>query len=107
MYLDLDQLTAFEDEDFFTYEERPILYRGLIDDDQRTSMRIIYQMNRNKKVVERTIYTSLDLLSDIGGIQGIFMSFFGIITAACNSTYFDEHLVSRLYKYKQTSLHDD
>ena len=103
LFLDLDQLTAFEDEDFFTFEEGPVLYRGLIDDEQRTATRLIYQMNRNKKVLERTIYTSLDLLSDIGGIQGIFMSFFGIITAACNSTYFDEHLVSRLFKYKHSS----
>ena len=64
-------------------------------------MRVIYQMNLNKKVLERTIYTSLDLLADIGGIQGILMSFFGIITAACNSTYFDEYLISKLYKYKR------
>jgi len=33
-----------------------------------------YEMDLNKYVIERTVYTSLDWLGDVGGLQGILFS---------------------------------
>ena len=53
------------------------------------------------KKIERIGYTFLDLLSDIGGVQGILLSFFSILVSVFNNTYFDDYLVSKLFKYRE------
>ena len=42
----------------------------------------------------------LDLLSDIGGVQGIFQSFFSLLVGVLNYDYLNDSLVSKLYKFK-------
>ena len=48
--------------------------------------------------VERTSYTVLDVLSDLGGIQSILISVIGLILAILNSNYLDDYLIFRLFK---------
>ena len=50
-------------------------------------------MGKEKKVLTRNIYTVLDLLSDIGGVQGLLISFFAIIVTWLNDDHFEERLV--------------
>ena len=57
-------------------------------------------MNKNKVFVSRSIYTALDFLSDVGGIQGILITFFAFCTTALNTDNFEEHLVRYLYTYR-------
>ena len=60
----------------------------------------MFVVNRDLKVIERSGYTLLDLLSDIGGVQGILQSFFGMLVGILNYGYLDDSMVSKLYKYK-------
>ena len=65
-------------------------------------MLVMFELDRDKIVVERKIYTVLDLLSDIGGIQGLVTSFLAIIITLLNADSFEEHLIGQLYTYKTT-----
>ena len=54
----------------------------------------------NKYAVERSGYTILDLLSDIGGIEAILFSFFAVIISVFNYKNFANTLASKFYKIK-------
>ena len=58
-------------------------------------------MSKDKKVLERNIYTVLDLLSDIGGVQGLLVSTFTFLVACLNKDHFEERLIGQLYSYRQ------
>ena len=47
---------------------------------------------------ERTRYTFFDLLSDVGGLSGMFASVFTIFVSIWNLNALDNYLVSKLYK---------
>ena len=49
-------------------------------------------------MVAREGYTILDYLSDIGGMQGMICSGFAFLLSAWNYNYFDDFMVSNLYK---------
>ena len=55
-------------------------------------------MDLNQKVIQRQGYTTLDLISDIGGLQGILISVFAIIVGIWNHNMLENLLVSRLFK---------
>ena len=40
---------------------------------------ISYEMDLNLHVIERTVYTLLDWLGDVGGLMGILVDFGGLI----------------------------
>ena len=46
--------------------------------------RVGFSGSLDKKIIQRTNYTVLDLLSDIGGILGLLMSFFSLLLSAFN-----------------------
>ena len=52
--------------------------------------------------ITRTGYTLLDLLSDIGGIQGLLISLFSAVVGFLNKSYFDDQMVAKLYKYQSS-----
>ena len=51
-------------------------------------------MNLDQILIERTGYTILDILSDVGGILGIFVSGISFILSILNYNYLDNYLVS-------------
>lgn len=61
-------------------------------------MDITFEMDLNLKVVARDGYTILDWISDIGGIQGILISAIAIIIGYWNYNFFDNFMVSKLYR---------
>ena len=63
-------------------------------------MEISIEMNLDQKTIARTGYTILDVLSDVGGIQSILISGFGILIGVWNYSNFENYLASRLYKIK-------
>lgn len=58
-------------------------------------------MNLNVKEISRSGYTMLDLISDIGGMQGVLISALAIIVGIWNYNMIENHLVSRLYKLEE------
>ena len=63
-------------------------------------MEISIAMNLDLVTMLRSGYTVLDVLSDIGGIQGIVMSGVGMFLSVWNYSNFDNYMASKLYKIK-------
>ena len=63
-------------------------------------------MDLDLKEIKRSGYTILDLISDIGGIQGVLFSSFTIFVGVWNHNMIENYLVTKLYrlKPKQKSL---
>ena len=54
-------------------------------------------MNMDLTVVERSGYTIVDFLSDIGGLQSIMITVISFWLSIWNYNYLENHLVARLY----------
>ena len=75
--------------------------KGVIDNQyKREVMSFSFYMNRDKTLVQRNVYSLLDLLSDIGGIQGLILSLFALVISLVNTERFEEHLIGQLFAYK-------
>ena len=66
-------------------------------------MDVTFEHNLNLVVVARDGYTVLDWISDIGGIQGILISFIALIIGYWNYNHFDNYMVFGLYRIKNDS----
>ena len=55
-------------------------------------------MSMDLTLIVRDGYTVLDLLSDIGGLQGILNAGFSVILIFFNYKYLDSYLATKLYK---------
>ena len=51
-------------------------------------------------VIERTNYTVLDLLGDIGGLASLIFSLVALLLSVLNYKNFDNQLVSQLFKFR-------
>ena len=51
--------------------------------------------------IKRQGYYILDYFSDIGGIQSLLFSASAVLVSIWNSNYFDNYMVSRLYKLER------
>ena len=96
--VDLDDLTEYEDRTpfhFSTLPNRP---------QERNSsivMQMTFEVGMTQQVILRHGYTILDLLSDMGGMYSILITFFGLLLALFNYKYFDTFMASRLFKIKK------
>ena len=61
---------------------------------------ISIEMDLNRVDYSRSRYTMFDLLSDVGGLSGMFVSIFAVFMAVWNFNQLDNFLVSRLFKAK-------
>ena len=67
-------------------------------------MDIIIEYNMNQIVIARDSYKFLDLLSDLGGMQGILFSLIGYFIAFWNYNMLDNFMVTRLYKIEKPKI---
>ena len=96
--INLDDLTELEDGTIFTLEESPI---RSYEKDKFVQMDITVEMNLDEFVIARDGYTFLDYLSDIGGMQGLLISGVAYFLAFWNHNYFDNYMVTRLFKIEK------
>ena len=77
--------------------------------DRSVQMDITIERNLDLTTVDRDGYTVLDLISDIGGIQGILFSAVAVIMSFWNYNFLDNFLVSKLYriKYRSSATNDN
>lgn len=61
---------------------------------------MILEMSRDLIVIERTSYTVVDLLSDVGGLQGILISAMTFVLRVFNNSHLSSYMVARLFRYK-------
>ena len=69
--------------------------------DSDTLADITIEMDLNRLLVQREAYSLLDLLSDIGGMQGIIVQQALLFLTFWNYNNFDNYLVTKLYKVKK------
>ena len=94
-YFNYGEVTALNDDIVFKLKEQaPIVTKR--DDD--LLMEMFFEREYNKTEVERSIYTILDFLSDLGGVQSIFISLFTLALALINYKHPDAFMASRLFK---------
>ena len=65
-------------------------------------MDLSIEMNLDQKTLARAGYTTLDVLSDVGGIQSICMSFMGILLGILIYNHFENYMASRIYKVQRS-----
>ncbi len=98
MAFNLDEFTELESESIFKLESQPLLS---YEKDYDTQVDITVEMNLDQVVIARAGYTVLDWISDIGGMQGMLISFIAWLIAIWNHNMFDNHMVTRLYKIQK------
>lgn len=96
--VNLDDFTELSDESIFKLELLPM---QPYEEDLVTLMDITVEMNLDLRVVARNGYTFLDYLSDIGGMQSMLISAVAYFMAIWNYNYFDNYMVTRLFKMRQ------
>ena len=61
-------------------------------------------MSMDQTLIQRSGYTILDILSDMGGMQNILISLISFTLSILNYNYLDNYLISKLFKSNQASL---
>ena len=92
----MDELTELEDSSVFK------LVRGqttLIDFVPGLIMSIPFEVDFDRSVIHRDSYTIIDVLSDIGGLNGLITSFLAVLVSILNHNNFDSFLASQLYSF--------
>ena len=58
---------------------------------------VTIEMDLNVEHFERQVYTIFDMASDVGGLSGILVSFFLMLSSLWNFNSFDNMMVSNLF----------
>ena len=90
--LSFDELTRDDIESVFRLDGLPITSYERADESVQVS--ITLERSMNLTVVSRDVYTLLDWFSDIGGIQGIFISLIGLFLGVWNYNNMSNFLAS-------------
>ena len=61
-------------------------------------------MSMDQTLIERSGYTVLDVLSDVGGLQGILISGMSLILSLLNHKFLDNYLISKLFQFEASAL---
>ena len=102
--IELDEWTQELKPDLFKLNEQRVLP---YEEKDNVWVRVTIEMDLNTMEVQRTRYTVFDMLSDVGGLSGMFGSVFAILMAAWNYKALDTRLISDLYKAKPNGEMDD
>ena len=66
----------------------------------KTWLMVSLEMDMSRIDFTRSRYTIFDMLSDVGGLSGIFFSVFTVFMAVWNFNSFDNYMVTHLFKAK-------
>ena len=59
---------------------------------------ITYEMNLNRIKIQRNVFSTFELLGDIGGVQSILLTLVGFIMSAYHYQRFELYMTSKLYR---------
>ena len=94
----LGDLTEESRDDLFEVRRLTSLPYEFVDN---VWLSITIEMDFDVITYEREVYTSLELLSDIGGLSGMLMTVFGFVIMTWNYQVLDNYLVSKLFKIRK------
>ena len=100
----LDTITLIMMEDLFRLQKQELLPYERPDN---TWVSVTIEMDLNVTHYERKVYTVFDMLSDVGGLMGIFITAFTVLASLWNFNAFDNYMVSRLFKIKKPEAEID
>ena len=95
--VNLDDITLLENSDVFQLTPKSTRAQ---ENYEPLLLGLSFESNLNLTVIERTGYTVLDVLSDIGGILSVLISGFAIPLSFWNHNNFDNALVALFFKLK-------
>ena len=75
--------------------------------DTSVQVDITVEMDLTLTGLSRDGYTFLDWISDIGGIQGIFISVIALLLSLWNYNHLDNFLATKLYQIRNLSSHNE
>ena len=61
---------------------------------------LVFETSLDQLLTSREGYTSLDLLSDVGGLAGSFTVIFSFVISVLNYDYMSNFIASKLYKQR-------
>lgn len=93
--IDLDDFTEYTDISPFKLEKQPA---QSYEFDDGVQLDVFIEMNFDKKFIKRNIYNYIDLLSDVGGLQSILVSWAAIFLFAFNFNDLENYMVRRLFR---------
>ena len=93
----LNDVTLTPIEDLFTLNKKEILPYEFKD---QVWISVTIEMDLDRVSYSRSRYTAFDLLSDVGGLSGMFASIFSVFMIIWNYNALDSYLVSHLFKYR-------
>ena len=96
----MDELTELQDSTVFRLTEGNSVP---FYTDKNLIQGIVIEMNAELTIVERTGYTILDVLSDVGGLQGILISGISLLLSILNYGHLDNYMVTKLYKQESNA----
>ena len=104
--IQLDSWTQVNMMDLFKLTEQKVLPYENQDEEIETMVMVSIEMDLNRVDYSRSRYTVFDLLSDVGGLQGIFYSVFAILMTAWNFNSLDNYMVQHLFKARSETSSD-
>ncbi len=96
----MDDLTSFTHDNAFTWSKG--LSEELIALDPRDLFAVSIELDYDLIRSERTYYTFIDWLSDIGGVQSILTSFAGMLISIVKHDRIANFLAANLFKIKNS-----
>ena len=100
LYVDLDDATVYDADYLFGLKMQPSRVAGEVSKAGKIHD-VHFEMGKEKKVLQRNIYSVMDLLSDIGGVQSLLFAVFAFTVTCLNTDHFEERLVGQLYSYRK------
>ena len=70
---------------------------------QNTIFSIIFSLDPSQELIERRLFGVLDLLAEIGGLQGLLASTFAFIVSILYPNLVDKYLVNELFVLHKAS----
>ena len=103
LVVDLDEITELTNSQVFSLKDvGTIPYEY-----DNTVFSVLIGGSNDQLVIERSNYSVFDLLGDIGGLESIIFSFVTLMLSALNYNHLDNELVSRLFRFKNSSQSGD
>ena len=91
----IEGITAVE-ETFFHFKESTFLARPT-NTTKNTRVQMTYSLSRDVTIIERTVYNTFQLLGDVGGLNGLFLSIGATLVGFWNYYNAENFLIGNLF----------
>ena len=96
--VNLDKYTKIEYDSLFKLSRKDVMPYEKSDN---TWVSVTIERDLDLWHYERSVYTMLDLLSDVGGFHGMLILILALVASAWSYNSLDNFMVSRLFKIKK------